>query len=182
MSQTTTLFRFQINFSDIDRSIYKNFDLRLAQHPSENNSYLLTRLIAYCLNEEEFLAFSDGGLSDPESPALWAKSPNGEIYLWIEIGNPSAKKLHKASKAANRVLVYTYKDPKPLIKEMIENKVYEAENIPVYSLDAKFLEKVAEKLDRKNSWEILVHEGMLNITIGEFTVATEIVKSQVEKS
>ncbi len=174
MTQSTTLYRFQINLSDIDADVYKNLDLRLAQHPSESNAYLLTRLLAYVLNEQEFLEFSKGGLSDPDSAAISAVTPNGEIRLWIEIGNPSARKLHKASKAAKQVMVYTYKDPEVLIKEIRENQVYHAESIQIFSLPQKFLEALATQLDRKNAWGIIHHEKALNISIGDHSEIAEL--------
>jgi uncharacterized protein YaeQ len=177
-NQTTTLYRFQIDLSDVDQGIYKTLDLRMAQHPSESNAYLVTRLIAYVLNEREFLEFSPEGLGDPDAPAVSAKTPGGEILLWIEIGNPSARKLHKAAKAAKQVKVYTSKDPAMLLKEIRDNKVYHAESIGIFSIDPKFLETLAKRLERKNAWGIILHEGTLNISIGELSEVTDLVKHQ----
>src|SRR4051812_7983674 len=148
-------------------------------HPSESNAYLLTRLFAYVLNEQEFLEFSPEGLSDPDAPAVHAKTPNGEILLWIEIGNPSARKLHKAAKAAKQVKIYTYKDPEPLLKEIRGNKVHHAESIEIYSIDPKFLETLAAKLERKNTWAIIHHERTLNVSIGDVAETADLTKHQV---
>jgi uncharacterized protein YaeQ len=178
LAQPAILYRFHINLSDIDQGIYKAFDLRLAMHPSESNAYLLTRLIAYVLNDREFLEFAAEGLGDPDAPGINATTPNGEILLWIEIGNPSAKKLHKAAKAARHVKVYTYKDPETLLKDIRANKVYHAETIEIFSLNPKVLENLASRLERKNNWDILLHEGTLNISIGDFVEVTELVKHQ----
>lgn len=174
MTQSVSLHRFQIELSDIDRGIYKAFDLRLAKHPSESAPYLLTRLIAYVLNDREFLEFSPGGLSDPDAPCIHATTPHGEIVLWIEIGNPSARKLHKASKAARQVRVYTYKDPAVLLNEIRGNKVHRAETIEVFSLDAKFLEGLAPALERTNKWGVMHQDGTLTITIGDVSASTEL--------
>ena len=179
MAQASTLYRFQINFSDVDQGVYKTLDLRTAQHPSESSAYLLTRLLAFVLNEQEFLQFSAEGLGDPDAPALSAKTPGGDILLWIEIGNPNARKLHKASKAARQVKVYTYKDPKPLLEEIRENKVHHAESIGIFALNPKFLENLAARLERKNSWDILLNDGSLNVSIGDHAEATELIKHEV---
>lgn len=173
-----TLYRFHINLSDVDQGVYKTFDLRMAMHPSESHAYLLTRLIAYVLNDREFLEFSPEGLSDPDAPAIRAANPNGEIRLWIEIGNPNARKLHKAAKAAKQVMVYTYKDPEPLLKDIRENKVFHAETIGIWSIDPKFLETLAARLERTNTWGIILHEGTLNVSIGETANVTDLVKHQ----
>jgi uncharacterized protein YaeQ len=174
MGQTTVLYRFHVNLSDVDQGVYKTLDLRLAMHPSESHAYLLTRLIAFVLNEQEFLAFSPGGLSDPEDPCISAATPNGAIRLWIEVGNPSARKLHKAAKAADKVKVYTYKDPDVLLKEIRGNKVYQAESIDIHSLDPAFLDRLAPRLERTNTWDILVHERVLNVSVGEAAESTEL--------
>ena len=115
------LYQFEISLSDIDRGLYRTFEFRLNQHPSENGQYLLTRALAYPLAFQENLEFSPGGLADPDAPALQAKAPMGGYELWIEIGNPSAKKLHKASKVSKQVLVYTYKNPDLLKKFVTES-------------------------------------------------------------
>jgi uncharacterized protein YaeQ len=179
LAQTSILYRFQINFSDIDQGIYKTLDIRMAMHPSESHAYLMTRLIAYVLNEREFLEFSGEGLGDPDAPALSAKTPGGDILLWIEIGNPNARKLHKASKAARQVKVYTYKDPNALLKEIHENKIFQAEKIEIYALDAKYLERLASHLERKNAWDILLQDGALNVSIGEIAEVSEITRVNI---
>ncbi len=179
MGQPTTLYRFQISLSDIDEGAYKTLDLRLAMHPSESHAYLLTRLFAFVLNEREYLEFSPEGLGDPDAPTISATTPNGEILLWIEIGNPSARKLHKAGKAAKQVKVYTYKDPEPLLKEIRGNKVHHAETMEIYSLEPGFLESLAGRLERKNAWGIIHHEKTLNVSIGEFSAIADLRKHEV---
>lgn len=176
MALPSTLYRFQIELSDVDQGIYKSFDVRVAQHPSEAPPYLLTRLLAYVLNEREYLELVPEGLSDPESPAVRAVAPGGDILMWIEVGNPSARKLHKASKAARQVLVYTYKDPEPLLKDIRDNKVHKAEAIGIWSLDPRFLNALAAKLDRKNAWGVMVNDGSLTVSVGDWSETTELRK------
>lgn len=179
MALPSTLYRFQIELSDVDQGVYKSLDVRVAQHPSESHPFLLTRLIAYALNEREFLELVPEGLSDPDLPAVRAVTPGGDILLWIEIGNPSARKLHKAAKAARQVLIYTYKDPEPLLKEIRENKVYHAESLGIWSLDAKFLNALAAKLGRKNEWGIMLNDGSLTVSVGDWSETTELRKHEV---
>ena len=111
MSAATTLFRFRIELSDVERNVYTTLDFRVAMHPSETPLYLMTRVLAYALNSGEEglqrLEFSPGGLSNPDAPSIQVLSPTGTSLLWIEIGNPSARKLHRAAKASRRVRVYT---------------------------------------------------------------------------
>src|SRR5262249_54782788 len=140
---------------------YETLELRLAMHPSETNPYLLTRVIAYCLNVQEGIEFTQG-IASPEEPALQVKDLTGAVQLWIEIGNPSARRLHKASK---RVRVYTYRDPTILQQEVKGEKIHRIETIEVFSLGALFLNRLSETLDRDNAWEVLHNGGELAITV-----------------
>jgi uncharacterized protein YaeQ len=172
------LYRFRLNLSDIDRSVYESLDFRLALHPSEAHSFLLTRMIAYALNVEPGLEFSAGGLSEPEDPCLSSDDPRGGKKLWIEIGNPSARRLHKAAKASKTVKVYTYKNPEPLIREMKAERVHNNESIEIYALAPDFLSELEARLDRDNSWSILRDQDSLMITIGEETLQGDLRRAQ----
>jgi uncharacterized protein YaeQ len=169
-----TIYRFHLELSDIDRSIYEKLDLRLALHPSESITYLLTRLIAFALNVEPGLEFSKG-LSDPDEPCISAEDPKGGKALWIDIGNPSARRLHKASKAAKNIKIYTYKNPIPYLKELENEKIHQAEKIEIYSIDPEFLLKLEAHLQKSNDWLVLRNQESLNIHIGEDSYATELV-------
>ncbi len=176
MAHPSTLYRFRIDLSDVDRGVYEKLDFRLAMHPSESHQYLLTRVLAYVLNFEEALNFSSGGLSDPDEPCLQITELNSGIRLWIEIGNPSARKLHRAAKSSKLVKVYTYKDPEVLLADIQANKVYNAERIEIYSLAPKFLDRLTETLDRDNSWNILYSDGSLSVTAGDFSETVELIR------
>lgn len=161
------LYRFQIELSDIDRGVYKSLDFRVALHPSETLIYLLCRVLAYCLSYEENLEFSAEGLSDPEAPALKKLGLHSAIDLWIEIGSPSARKLHKATKLAKQVRVFTYKNPEVLKAEISSNAVYRADTIEIVSLPSSLLEPLTQKIEKFNRWNVLVQQGQVDITIGE---------------
>lgn len=179
MALPSTLYRFRIDLSDVDRNHYKQLDIRTAMHPSEAPPYLLTRILAYALNEEDGLEFSPGGLSDPDAPCMSSKSQYGGTKLWIEIGNPSARKLHRASKAAEVAKVYTYKDPEALLREIRANKVHNVEQIGIFSFDPKFLDRIAELLTRDNKWTLVYSDGTITITIQDKTEQTELRKHSV---
>ncbi len=90
--------------------MYEALEFRVARHPSETAEYLLTRVLAYCLEYGEGLAFSTGGLSNPDAPALAIRDLTGRLQSWIEVGLPEPARLHRAAKAAPRVAVYAYRD------------------------------------------------------------------------
>lgn len=169
-----TLYRFQIELSDISRSLYQTLDFRVAQHPSESMPYLLTRILAYVLNYSEELNFAPTGLHDPDAAAMNVPEANGGFKELIEIGSPSARKLHKATKQAKTVKVYTYKNPLTLMEEIKAEKVHRAQEIELYSMSPTFLAEIEPLLKRDNRWEILINDGTISIQAGEVSVAGEL--------
>jgi len=109
---------FEIALNDADRGVYEQLEFRLARHPSETAEYLLTRVLAYALEFAPGLAFSAGGLSDPDYPALEIRDLTGRLQSWIEVGLPEPARLHKAAKAAPRVAVYAHRDPGNLLSRL----------------------------------------------------------------
>jgi uncharacterized protein YaeQ len=168
------LYHFEIELADIDRGNYVTLDFRIVQHPSEVIQYMLSRVFAYALSYQENLEFSPSGLSDPDMPALLAKDPMGSLELWVEIGNPSAKRLHKAGKVAKKVIVYTYKSAEILVKEILENDVHRSDEIQVFALDAKFLQSLETHLKKNNRWSLMLQQGQLDVNIAGQTYSTEV--------
>ena len=168
MALTATVYRLQIDLSDVDRGVYQALDLRVARHPSETMRFLLARVLAYCLCWEEGIAFGRG-LSTVEDPAAWVKDLQGNLRVWIEVGTPSPERLHKASKACPRVVVFTHHDPALLKKAARGEKVHKAEEIEIYALDGAFLDALDAATDRNARWTVVHTEGILYVTIGDAT-------------
>lgn len=159
------LHRFTIALADVDRGVYTDLDLRVARHPSEDNAYLLTRVLAYTLEYEEGLAFS-AGLSAVDEPALWIRRGDGQVAAWIEVGAPAADRLHRASKLAGRVVVYCHRRPDLLQQRCAKEGVYQGERIRVVKVPTDALAALELKLDRNTAWDVSVHEGRVTIVCG----------------
>jgi uncharacterized protein YaeQ len=175
MATGATMYRLKIELSDVDRGIYESLDIRAARHPSETMRFLLTRAIAFCLCYEEGIAFSRG-LSTQEEPAVWVKALDGTTTTWIEVGTPSAERLHKAAKAVRRVVVFTHHAPENLLREVRGKKVHRAEEIEVYALEPTFLDALTELTERNASWDLVHTEGQVYVTVGGRTVSGAITK------
>jgi uncharacterized protein YaeQ len=106
-------------------------------------------------------------LSSPEDPAIRLLGPHGQILKWIDIGNPTARRLHKAAKAAAKVRVYTYKNPENLKKEAAGAQIHRAELVEVFALEPSFLAEIGGALKRDNAWAVIHQQGELVITAGE---------------
>jgi uncharacterized protein YaeQ len=163
---TSTIYNFDITLADVDRGVYETLAVRAALHPSESLEYLATRLLAYCLEYEEGITFSKGGVSGPDEPPLWVPAPDGGIKTWIEIGLPAPDRLHKASKSASRVVVYTHRDPATIVRQAAGQRIHRASEIEIYGLDRGFLAELTPLLDRRTRFDLSVTGKHLYLTLG----------------
>ena len=175
MALTATIYTFDIQLTDGDRGVYETLDLRVARHPSESEEYLLTRVLAYCLEYADGIGFSSG-LSDPDAPTLAVRDLTGAIRVWIEIGSPDAARLHKASKAAARVAVYTHKDPAQLLRQWSGERIHRAADLEVYSFDRAFIAELVGRLSRRMAFTLTVSNPDLYITIGDAVVEGKVAR------
>jgi uncharacterized protein YaeQ len=176
---STSLYRFKIDLADVTRSVYESLDFRVAQHPSETLDYLVTRVLALALNHQDGLKFSAEGLGNPDEPCLRLPNSYGGDLLWIEIGNPSPRKLHKASKASKTVKVYTYKNPELLLQDLRREPVHRAQEIEIYSLAPSFLEGLCGNLSREVHWNLSFNDGSIIINSGEATFEGELTRHRI---
>jgi uncharacterized protein YaeQ len=175
MANQGTLYRFKIEISDIERNFYGTAEFRIQMHSSESEDYFLTRVIAYALNYDPGLQVSPGLCAGDEA-AMWLSGSHGAIALWIDVGNPAPRRLNKASKASDRVRVYTYKDPGQLKKDCEGERIHRAEKIEIFSLDAAPLKQLAAGLKRDNSWNLIHNQDELMITVGDETIHATLVR------
>jgi uncharacterized protein YaeQ len=164
MALTATIYNFDIELANVDRNVYETLALRVAQQPSETEEYLLTRVIAYCLEYAEGIAFSRG-IAEPDEPPLSIRDLTGALKLWVELGAPDAARMHKASKAAPRVAIYTHKDPQQLLRQYAGERIHRAEEVELYAVDRELLAELIARLDRRMSFQLSVMEGHLYFTI-----------------
>jgi uncharacterized protein YaeQ len=179
MAQGATIYQFQIELADIDRGVYETFDVRAARHPSEGVDYLVTRVLAYCLEYTAGIAFSQG-IAAGDEPALWVRDLTGRVITWIEVGLPDAERLHRGSKQSERAVVYTHRDAGQLAAQLSGKKIYRAETIPIYAFDRRFIAALAERLDRRSTLSISVTEGQLYVAMGEQSFSSAVVVHRIE--
>jgi len=167
---TATIYTFEVQLADVDRGVYESLALRVARQPSETAEYLLTRVLAYCLEYAEGIAFSRG-LAEPDEPALAVRDLTGAVQTWIEIGSPDAARLHKASKAAPRVVVYTHKDAAQLVRQLAGERIHRAAALEIYGIDRALLAELVARLERRMVLDLAVTDRNLYVTVGGATLA-----------
>lgn len=164
MALTSTIYNFDVELADADRGVYETLAVRAALHPSETEEFLWTRVLAYCLEYEEGIAFSKG-VCEGDEPAVWVRDPDGRVGTWIEVGTPDAARLHKAAKAAGRVAVYTHKEPRSLLRRLEGERIHRAEEIPIFAIDRQLLADLVAILDRRMKMSLSVTGGHLYLDV-----------------
>ena len=163
------MYVFDVRLANADRAVNEVLTIRAARHPSETAEYLLTRLLAYCLEYTDGIAFSKG-LSDPDEPAIVVRDLSGVLQAWIEIGTPDADRLHRAAKAAPRVAVYAHRGFDALIARLGNERIHRAKEIRLRAVDPELLSELVARLDRRMSLDLTVSDHTLYVTLGDETL------------
>ena len=179
MALGATIYNFDIDLADADRGVYESLALRVPRHPSESEEYLVTRLLAYLMEYADGIAFSKG-VSEPDEPAIVVRDLTGEIRTWIEVGTPDAARLHKASKAARRVAVYTHKDPAQFLKQLAGERIHNSDALELYAVDRALVAALVERLDRRVAMSVSVSDREVYVAIGADNLAGAVVRLQRE--
>ncbi len=179
MALTATIYNFDIQLADVDRGVYEALSFRVACQPSETEEYLLSRVLAYCLEYAEGIGFSKG-IAEPEVPALFVADLTGAMQVWIDVGLPDAPRLHKASKAAPRVAVYSHREPRHLLQALVGERIHRASSLELYTIDRELIAALVQRLDRRNRWELSVTERHLYVGVGGETLEGDVLRHSLE--
>ena len=169
MALTATIYNFDIELADSDRQVYESLSLRVAQHPSESEEFLVTRVLAYLLEYSEGIEFSRG-VSEPDDPAVAVRDLTGRIRTWIDIGNPDAARLHKAAKSGARVVVYTHKNPDQFLRQLSGEKIHRPDELELYAMDRGLIASLAARLERRVAFSVSIADRELYVSIGADTL------------
>jgi uncharacterized protein YaeQ len=178
MALGATIYVFKIDLADSDRGVYQPLELRVARHPSETEDHLLTRVIAYCLEYTEGIAFSNG-LFDADQPTIAIRDLTGSLRVWIDVGAPDAARLHRAAKLAPRVAIYTNKDAVQLAARLGAERIHRVAAMELYAVDRDWLATLAARLVRRMEFTLTVAERHLYVSLGEETLAGSIERVRI---
>jgi uncharacterized protein YaeQ len=167
MAIKSTIFKADLDISDMDRNYYESHSLTLARHSSETDERMMVRLLAFAIHAHEHLAFTEG-LSNAEEPALWQKDLTGAIELWIEVGQPDEKKLLKACGRAEQVVVYCYAGSAPIWWNAVSPKLERVNNLKVVHVLGAL--ELGRRVQRNLRFLCMIQDGHLSVIDGEETV------------
>src|SRR5471030_301301 len=178
MALGATIYVFKIDLADADRGVYQPLELRVARHPSETEDHLLTRVLAYCLEYTEGIAFSNG-LFDADQPTIAVRDLTGALRVWIDVGAPEAARLHRAAKLAPRVAIYSNKDAVQLAARLGAERIHRVEAMELYAVDRDWLASLAARLTRRMEFTLSVAERHIYVSIGEETLVSIIERVRI---
>ena len=170
MALGSTVYTFDIDLSDSDRGLYETLALRVARHPSESEEFLVARLLAYCLEHQEGIEFSRGGLSDPDHPPITVRDLTGAATAWIDIGTPAADRLHRAAKSGVRVAVYIHKESGQWLAALRAARLHRAEDLELYAIERALVTSFAARLDRRMAFALAVSDREVFISLADATL------------
>jgi len=157
MALKPTIFKFRISLSDLSRDYYDTLNLTVAQHPSETTERMMVRILAYCIDAREHLTFTKG-LSEAETPDIWAKTFDEQISLWVEIGEPTFDRIKKACRQAQAVNVYSFNTKSNVWWEQDKNK-FEQLNAKYFRFEWDDILTLAKMVERTMDFSVTITEN-----------------------
>jgi len=169
-----TIYKARIALSDLERHYYDTLNLTIAQHPSETLERMVARILAYVINAQDRLSFAKG-LSEVEEPALWVRTMDEQIALWIDVGEPAFERIKKATRQAQYVKVYSYNSKSDVWWEQGKSKLTRL-NAEFYRLDTSSVETLTKYVERTMDWSITITGNSAFVTTpsGECDVSWEL--------
>lgn len=173
MALKSTVYKAELNITDLDRGYYASHSMTLALHPSETELRLMVRLLAFARHASERLAFTKGICADDE-PDLWQKSLSDEIELWIDLGQPDEKRLRKACGRADAVWVYCYSGrPADVWWQQNGNAYARFGNLNVVNIPTEASSQLVTLCQRNMQLQVTLQDGQLWFADGEHNILVE---------
>lgn len=172
MALKSTIFKADLQISDMDRHYYQSHALTIARHPSETDERMMIRVLAFAINASESLAFGKG-LSDTDEPDLWQKDLTGATELWIEVGQPDDRAILKACGKSDRVMVYSYSSVSNIWWNQTGSRVERAKNLKVINIPAEASQALAALAQRSMQLQCTIQDGQIWLGANENMVLVE---------
>lgn len=165
MALKATIYKAQLQITDMDRGVYADHSVIIARHPSEADERMMIRLLAFALNvpaddKQGKLEFAKD-LWDVDEPALWHKDYTDAVQHWIDVGQPDDKRLMRAAGRAGRVSVYSFSSSTPVWWKNIETKLTRAANLVVWQIEAAQSQALARLATRSMQLQVTIQDGTL---------------------
>lgn len=167
MAIKATVFKAELQISDLDRGYYHTHDVTIARHPSENNQRMMVRLLSFILFANPELTFCKG-LSEDNEPDLWQHNLSGECECWIELGTPDEKRLRRACGRAKQVIIVNYSaGSSDIWWQQNQSKLARYEHLAVIKLPKEQIEPLADWAERTMQLQATIQDGEIWLTTAQ---------------
>ncbi|SNS52414.1 Uncharacterized conserved protein YaeQ, suppresses RfaH defect [Noviherbaspirillum humi] len=173
MALKATIYKANLQVSDLDRHYYAEHALTIARHPSETDERMMIRVLAFALHADEALGFGKG-LSTEDEPDLWLKDLTGAVRLWIDVGQPDDRRLLKACGRSEKVVVYSYSATNDVWWRQLASKVDRARNLQVLRVPAQASAALAALAQRTMQLQCTIQDGQIWLGSESETVQIEL--------
>ncbi len=163
MAEKATIYKANLTLSDVDRSVFSDFNLTIALHPSETIERMMVRILAFCFRAAENLTFTKG-LSSMEEPDLWLKHDNGTILEWIEVGQPSPERLKKASSQAQAVKIFSYGRGMDVWWKANSAAIRALPKVEIHCFSADELQQLVALVDKTMNLNVTITESIAYVS------------------
>ena len=160
-----TIYKLRITLADIDRDHYDTLNLTIAQHPSETLERMMARVLAFCMNARENLLFTKG-LAAVEEPDIWARTLDGRISLWIDVGEPLFDRIKKATRVSPVVKVYSFNSKSDAWWSQAREKFSELAGASVFQFHWQGVQAMAGLAKRTMDLSITITDGTAYVASG----------------
>jgi uncharacterized protein YaeQ len=179
MALKSTIFKAELQISDMSRGYYGDHSLTIARHPSETDERMMVRLLAFALHAHETLVFADSIGTDDE-PSLWQKDLTGAIQLWIDVGQPDEKRIRRACGRATQVFIYSYGGHGVDVwLNQIRSGLERSKNLTVINLPASGPPALARLAQRSMKLQFTIQDSQVWVTDDRETAHLDLTRATV---
>jgi uncharacterized protein YaeQ len=179
MALKSTIFKAELQISDMDRNIYGDHNLTIARHPSETDERMMVRVLAFALHAHESLVFADS-MGNDEEPSLWQKDLTGAIQVWVDVGQPDEKRIRKACGRAARVFIFAYGGHGVEVwLNQIKSSLERLKNLSIINLPASAPPALARLAQRSMKLQFTIQDGQVWVADEQETVHLDLTNATV---
>jgi uncharacterized protein YaeQ len=182
MALPSTLHHFDVRLSLVDRGVERDLAVKVARHPSETSERLWLRLLAYCWQWEESLAFGPG-ICEPEEPDLVALGADGSTRtLLVRVGRPELARIEKdCARGGGARVAVLFESPRRLEAFLAEARAGRPERVARAELAAvpeEILRPLARREDRRAKLGVTIADDHLYLDVGGETLDGALVRGR----
>ncbi len=182
MALPSTLHHFDVRLSNVDRGVEQDLSVKVARHPSETAERLWLRLLAFCWQWEESLAFGPG-ICEPDEPDLVALGADGSTRtLLVRVGRPELARVEKdCARGGGARVAVLFESPRRLEAFLTEARAGRPERIAAAELAAvpeEILRPLARVEERRVKLGLTLADDHLYLDLGKETLDGALIRGR----